>query len=156
MQSFKKIITIILFLGISLFFSPPAFSQTVAGTTFPYARIDLRTPTHNDPFPGLGTYYSALSDGINTARWNPASLMKIEHAQGNLSLSGATNKTTYNYNYATDDSTLNLGSQTDFSVGYYFTGDETVSTAAKREHTAKTNYTNQTTQLNFAQALKVN
>ncbi|MBU0672519.1 MAG: hypothetical protein KJ732_05785, partial [Candidatus Margulisbacteria bacterium] len=49
-----------------------------ADIDFPYGRFSLRLPPAEDPFPGLGNYYSTLSKGMKSALWNPASLGKLE------------------------------------------------------------------------------
>ena len=57
-----------------------ACSVQAADVNFPYARINLKLPPAQDPCPGLGNYYSALSYGLASVRWNPASLAKLKFA----------------------------------------------------------------------------
>jgi hypothetical protein len=62
---------------VALVFSSLAF----AANDFPYSNISLRYPGQEDPFPGMGTGFVSLSDGISTALWNPAGLMKTRSAE---------------------------------------------------------------------------
>ncbi|MFH1826546.1 MAG: hypothetical protein ABH823_04560 [bacterium] len=141
-----------------LVLSTCAFAETVTGTTFPYARISLNTPPLENPYPGMGSYYSALSKGIKTVLWNPASLAKIEHAETDLAFINEIEPANVTYNYETSDQTMSFGSQGNetLSTTLYFTGDVNVTTAATREHTFDGYYNTNSTGINFKQALRVN
>lgn len=147
---------LILSLLFLLFPIAPALSQVVTGTDFPFARFEMRTPPFEDPLPGMGTGYSTLSQGIETALWNPASLTRIKHAQTALSFVAELQTYGYDHSFETEDGQYTFGDSDNFSLGYYLTGDESVTTAATREHTTHSLYRTQSTGLSFKQALKFN
>jgi len=66
-----------------------------ADLTYPYIRGTLTVPAGQDPYPGLGTYYSAVSSGMKTVLWNPASLGNLKLSEASYSSILQTN--TYSY-----------------------------------------------------------
>lgn len=131
-------------------------AQTVAGNDFPYARINLKTAPIENAYPGLGNYYSAISKGIDTFMWNPASLTSIKYAQGSISLISELKTFDYSRNYETEDGQESIGDSDEFSIGYFFTDDENVTTPATREHTGHASYQTQATGMVYKQGMKVN
>ncbi|PIS30577.1 hypothetical protein COT42_02750 [Candidatus Saganbacteria bacterium CG08_land_8_20_14_0_20_45_16] len=152
MQLLKRDWLIIVFLLVTT----SVQAAVVTGTAFPYARFHLTPPPQSNPFPGLGTYYSTLSSGIETTLWNPASLAKIEHAQTSCSLFMGGESVSYPRTFNSEDGSASLGDQDTFSLDYYFTGDESVTTAATREHTAHTFFDFKNNSLNVKQSFKFN
>ena len=120
-------------------------AQTVTGTDFPFARFTLKTPPMENAYPGLGNYYSALTLGLDTVMWNPASLSKVKYASGNISVDSGSQAYEYAKTYEIEDGSFNLRNQSEFSMGFYLTDDETVTTPATREHTAHNFYQTQGT-----------
>jgi hypothetical protein len=146
----------ILLIAIFLFSLSPGAAQSVPGNDFPYTRLTLNIPPREAPYPGLGNYYSALSKGLETVMWNPASLTEIEYAQGKVSfLSGPPP-----YQISTvkelEDGQIDLGDQSEINIGYYLTDDETVTTAATREHTSHYFYRARESGIQFKQAIRAN
>ncbi len=131
-------------------------AQTVPGNDFPYVRVYLNAPPLDDPYPGLGNYYSAVSKGIETVMWNPASLTSIKHAQSSFSLISELQAFEYLRKYETEDGSTDLGDQDEFEIGYYLTGDETVTAPATREHTGHSFYQTRATGMEFKQAIRFN
>ncbi|MEA3492846.1 MAG: hypothetical protein U9R38_00500 [Candidatus Margulisiibacteriota bacterium] len=131
-------------------------AQTATGTDFPYARINLKTSPIENVYPGIGNYYAAISKGIDTFMWNPASLTSIKYAQSSLSLISELKSFDYSRKYETEDGQEAIGDSGEFSIGYFFTDDETVTTAATREHTGHAGYQTQATGMVFRQGMKVN
>jgi len=129
---------------------------TVEGADFPNLRFTLKTQPLETPYPGLGNYYSALSKGLETVMWNPASLTEIKYAQGSVSIVNGSGNLEYSRNYETEDGSTGVGDQDEFQIGYFFTGDETVTTPATREHTGHTYYQTESTGINFKQGVKAN
>src|SRR3989338_8549857 len=66
-----------------LFISQFAYAADI---NYPYANIRLKLPPSEDPFPGMGNYYSTLSKGMKSALWNPASLGKLKLSDASLSV----------------------------------------------------------------------
>ncbi len=60
-----------------------------ADLNYPYGSINLRLPPADDPFPGLGSDFSALAKGMQTTLWNPASLGKLKLSEASLYLISA-------------------------------------------------------------------
>jgi hypothetical protein len=64
------------------------FSSSVIGAdlNYPYGRVNLSLPPADDPFPGFGSYFSAVPEGTGSALWNPASLGKLKLAEASFFL----------------------------------------------------------------------
>ncbi|MFC1637508.1 hypothetical protein ACFL1W_00655 [Candidatus Margulisiibacteriota bacterium] len=130
---------------------------------YPYLNIRLKLPPSEDPFPGLGNYYSTLSRGIKSALWNPASLGKLELTEA--SLSSMLEQKSYNYERSFDvaeyggDLDLGDGGTSGGRYGIFFRyPDDIGSGLATREIEVMghANYATESTGLNFSTALKVN
>ncbi|MCU0641857.1 MAG: outer membrane protein transport protein [Candidatus Margulisbacteria bacterium] len=61
-----------------------------ADLDFPYGNVRLTVPPAENPFPGLGNYYSTLDKGMKSALWNPASLGKLKLSEAFVGLATAT------------------------------------------------------------------
>lgn len=146
----------ILFIALIPVFALFAEAQTVPGNDFPYARFYLNAPPIDAAYPGLGNYYSAVSKGIETVMWNPASLTAVKHAQSSFSLISELQAFEYLRKYETEDGSTNLGDQDEFEIGYYLTEDETVTVPATREHTGHSFYQTRATGMEFKQAIRFN
>ncbi len=154
MKRYRLYFTFILLIAVTI--TSPAKAQSIPGTDFPFARINLRTPPQESPYPGMGNYYSALAKGIETVMWNPASLTAVEHAQSSFSLISGLKAYEYVRPYETEDGEYTFEDQENFKVGYYFTGDEAVTASATREHNSHSFYQTQATGIKFKQALRAN
>ena len=67
-----------------------------ADVNFPYGRINLKLPPIEDPYPGLGSYYSAYSCGLKSVLWNPASLGKVKLTEASISIFSPADAYSYN------------------------------------------------------------
>jgi hypothetical protein len=139
-----------------LFAGGMVLAAIVPGSDFPYGRFQLQTNPTDNPFPGLGNYYSTLSKGIDTVMWNPASLGKLKNSQVNLALVSESGPVGYNKKYQTTDEQQQLGDVEQFKWSVYFTPDQSVSTPATREHTGHAIYQTAGTGLNFKAAHRLN
>jgi len=148
-----KAVIFFLFVFVANSFSPAA---GIPGTTFPYLKIELHTPPQESATPGMGSYYSALPLGIETAMWNPSSLTTIDHAQTSLSYISQLKNATYGYEYDTDDGTYSFSNIDYINVNYYFTDKDNATAIATRSHTAEAWYQTQSTGIKFSQAFRFN
>ena len=57
-----------------------------ADFNFPYATINLNLPLYDEPFNGVGNYYSGLSNSIRTALWNPAGIAKMPTVEASATM----------------------------------------------------------------------
>ncbi|MBI5399375.1 hypothetical protein HZB07_01985 [Candidatus Saganbacteria bacterium] len=146
----------VLFFAALFLLSTSSAAAVITGSDFPYGRFQLRTPPQENPFPGLGSYYATLSDGISTVMWNPASLGKLKTAQLNFAAFNELAPGAFSYKYQTKDTQQSLGSSNNMSIGLYVTPDINVTNAATREHTAHASYRTQSSGLNFRQGLRIN
>jgi hypothetical protein len=149
---FYAILFAILILSVSLAEAQAA----IQGVDFPNIRFTLKAKPVETPYPGLGNYYSALSKGLETVMWNPASLTDIKYAQGSVSIVEGSGALEYTRSYETDDGEINVGDQDEFQIGYYLTDDESVTTPATRKHTGHALIETVGTGINFKQGIKAN
>lgn len=133
-----------------------AQAQTVPGADFPYGSFRLQLAPADNPFPGFGNYHSALSRGIDSIFWNPASLAKIDYASVSLSTIQAPGAFGYNKTYDMEDKIEKIADREDTKVGIFFTGDPTVTDPVTRENTAHAIYENSSLAMDYKQALKIN
>jgi hypothetical protein len=104
----------------------------------------------------MGTGFVSLSDGISTALWNPAGLMKTRSAEFGLGFTTTAAPLTYNRTYQTKDATIDIGSGTDgFRNAILYTGDLTATTLQERDWTGHVNYASFPSGNTFKQAIKV-
>lgn len=147
--------------------TPLAISMLVAiafaaDLDFPYANFRLKLPPSENPFPGLGNYYSTLSKGMKSVLWNPASLGKLKLSEASFSTISALK--TYNYersfNISEYSGTFEAGGGS--SAGEYalfFRYPENIGTGINTKEVevmAHTNYATSGTGINFTSALKIN
>jgi len=147
----------ILVLYLALFaLASAAAAASVPGTDFPYASFRLQLPPAENPFPGFGNYHSALSRGIDSIFWNPASLAKIDYA--GVSFSTVQNPGVFGYgkSYDIEDKIEKIADREDTKIGIFLTGDPTVTTPVTRENTAHVIYSDTSLAMDFKQALKIN
>jgi len=142
-------------LSVFLVLSSAALAQSVPGTDFPYVQLQLHTPALENPSLGVGSNYSALSLGIDSLMWNPASLSKIQYTNVSFSTTNQ-NFGSYNRPYDTEDKQRQLGDQNNTNLYFFFTGDRSATTIATRENTAHALYTGGSSDVNFKQGAKVN
>lgn len=60
-------------------------SSQAADLNYPYGRVSLKLPPSENPYPGLGNYYSTLAKGMKSVLWNPASLGKLKLSEASIS-----------------------------------------------------------------------
>lgn len=152
--------TVLLFL---IFF---CFSSTLyaADLNFPYIRTRLKLSPCEDPFPGMGNYYSTLAKGMKSALWNPASLGKLEISEGSVTI--IPNNETFNvskdYSVTESSGGLDFGDGSSTSGGEYgifFRLPADIGTGINtREIDAAghSNYATEGTGINFSSAIKLN
>ncbi len=139
---------------ILIFFA--AATAATAANDFPYGNIILQVPGVEDPLPGLGSNYSALSFGIDTVLWNPAGLGKIKNAETSFGLSTTSVSPPFLKKYDIQDATFEVGSNnTGFINAVLFTSDPNATLATTREYTGHLNYSTVSSGINFKQAIKV-
>ena len=139
-------------LMVALVFSSLAF----AANDFPYSNISLRYPGQEDPFPGMGTGFVSLSDGISTALWNPAGLMKTRSAEFDIGATTTAPPQPYDKVYQTKDTAFNTGSgNAGFGSAILYTGDLTANTLLTRDWTGHVNYASYPSGSTFKQAIRV-
>jgi len=146
---------VILYLAL-LALASAAAAASVPGTDFPYASFRLQLPPADNPFPGFGNYHSALSRGIDSVLWNPASLSKIEYAGVSFSTGQNPGAFGYGKSYDVEDKIEKIADREDTKIGIFFTSDPTVTTPVTRENTAHALYANTSLAMDFKQALKIN
>lgn len=143
-----------LFAGFCLFL----FLQglVLAANDFPYSNISLRFPGQEDPFPGMGTGFASLSDGISTALWNPAGLMKTRSAEFDIGTTTTAPPQPYDRVYQTTDAAIDTGSgNAGLSGAILYTGDLTANTLLTRDWTGHVNYASYPSGSTFKQAIRV-
>ncbi|MBN2058568.1 MAG: hypothetical protein JW782_07215 [Candidatus Saganbacteria bacterium] len=131
---------------------------------FPYGNFRLRVPPASDPFPGLGTYYSALDRGMHSALWNPASLAKLELSEAAISVTGALEKYEKTKKFQVEE----MGGEIEFdpgsvgsggNYGIFFRYPQDIGpglNTSEVDVTAHANYATESTGQNFSAALKFN
>ena len=130
--------------------------STLAANDFPYSNISLRFPGQEDPFPGMGTGFASLSDGISTALWNPAGLMKTRSAEFDFGATTTAPPQPYSKVYQTTDTAFTVGSgNAGFTSAILYTGDLTANTLLTRDWTGHANYASYPTGSTFKQAIRV-
>ena len=147
-------------LSILVFLATTAFA---ADLDYPYGRFRIKLPPSEDPLPGLGSYYSTLSEGMKSALWNPASLGKLKLAEASLSMIAPLER--YNYERSFDieepGGDLEFGGTTEaggrYGIFFRYPQDIGPGLATKEiEVMSHSNYATETTGLNFSTALNVN
>ena len=144
-----------LFILILALFASSAFSLE---GNFPYINFILKAPGLNDPYPGLGNYYSSLGEGIDTVLWNPASLGKIKSSQGSLGFTASNLSDPFKKNYKITDQSFNpSGSegQSGLINAVLFTSDLTTTATREREFAGQMLYSTQASGVNYRQAVKI-
>jgi len=143
-----------------------AFSCLVqaADLNFPYASFRLRLAPHDDPFPGLGNYYTTIAKGEKSVLWNPASLAKLQLSEASLALPMVSGLYSYEKSFKVTES----GGKIEFDPGsignggnyglFYRYPSDIGSGLTTREITVigHSSYATETTGQNFSSALKVN
>lgn len=141
-----------------------ASSSPAADLNYPYGSFRLTLPSLEDPFPGMGSYYSTLSRGMKSALWNPASLAKLKLSEAAISIPSASGV----YDHAKSFTVSETGGALDFdpgsigkggNYGIFFRYPQDIGTGlVTRDVTVlgHGNYATETSGLNFSSALKVN
>lgn len=147
------------FVFVLVFLLP--FITYAADLNFPYGNFSMKLPPSEDPFPGMGNYYTALSRGMKSVLWNPASLGKLKLAETSISIISALEKYTYNKSYTLTESISSMGSDSGGSMGnwgmfFRYPNDITGMTTKDVEAIGKADYATSSTGVNFSSALKVN
>lgn len=132
----------------------PCFSQQV----FPYARAILKVPVMSNPFPGLGTYYSSLGDGIETVLWNPAHLGKVSSMNLSLDLSQEPAEEMGDKFYDVEDIEFGFGNgDSQYQKNYVlFTDDPQSPFQKERKFVTYGFYQTKATDVQYKQAISVN
>jgi hypothetical protein len=154
---------------IALTFLILIFSASVlsaADLDYPYGRFRIKLPPSEDPFPGLGNYYTTLSKGMKSALWNPASLGKLKLSE--ISISTISPLERYNYDRTFDikepSGEFDLAeegasAQPGGTYGIFFRYPQDIGPGIPTkeiEAASHSNYASVSTGLNFSSALKVN
>ena len=150
--------------GFLLLFSLTGSAQA-ADLTYPFGQINIKLPPTEDAIPGMGNYYCALSQGMKSALWNPASLAKLKLSETSLSMVSAIG--TYNVERTTKlteiSKTFEAGGTSGGSAGeyaLYFRAPANIASSgiSAREISilSSLNYATSGTGLNFSSALKIN
>jgi hypothetical protein len=134
-----------------------------ADLDYPYLSFRLKLPPSEDPFPGMGNYYSTLSRGMKSALWNPASLGKLKLSEASLSSMLEDKSFNYQKSYNVDERGGDLefgdGATSGGNYGVFFRYPQDIGAGlATREIEVMghANYATRSTGLNFSSALKVN
>lgn len=128
-----------------------------ADVEYPYLRIRLKLPPSEDPFPGMGNYYSTLSKGMKSALWNPASLGKLKLSEASLSLISPPEAYNYQRDFPVNEASGTMEGGIDY--GIFFRYPQDIGTGINTKEvtiTAHANYATSSTGMNFTSALKVN
>ena len=143
----------VIFLLISIF----VFPSFAAGPKvhFPYTTLYLKHPALEEPFPGLGSNYSCLANGMNTALWNPAGLSKVATMEQSISFLQNSPRVSVVSTMELPDQTQTFGDNNEGTLLILFTDDSTETTAITRELNFTTYTDNQGTAINVSQAMKV-
>jgi hypothetical protein len=124
-----------------------------ADFNFPYANIKLNLPVYDEPYIGLGNYYSSLSDGIKTVLWNPAGIMKIPTVEASATIPMAFGSFSFGKTTKVDDFDFSSGSGS-LTTGIYWTDDQSDLVKKQRNMNSQLNYTNSGASLIFDQAIR--
>lgn len=147
---------------LSLFFL--ATSSQGADLNYPYGSFRLSLPFLEDPFPGMGNYYSTLSKGMKSALWNPASLAKLKLTEATIAVPSAPGLFNYDRSFTVGESSGvlefdpgSVGSGGNYGIFFRYPQDIGTGLATRDvDVLAHTNYATETSGLNFSSALKVN
>lgn len=125
---------------------------------FPYGEFKIKSPPLEDPYPGIGSYYSTVSKGIGTILWNPAALVNIGTTEAMLGISGASALEKFDKLFNIKDTTF----EADVSGAGSFTGAAHFDTPANstsvrtREVMGHYNYLTESGGITYQQALRLN
>lgn len=134
-----------------------------ADLNFPYSNFRLKLSPSEDPFPGMGNYYTTLSKGMKSALWNPASLAKLKLSETSFSINSAME--IYNYQRTTSmtetsgDLSISEGGSAAGQYGLFYRTPEEIGSGINTDEvnvTSYANYATESTGINFTSALKVN
>ena len=135
-----------------------------ADLDFPYGRFRMKYAPSEDPFPGLGNYYSALSKGMKSALWNPASIGKLKLSETSISMISPMEIYNYERSFTVnersgdiefDENASTPGGKYGIFLRYPRDIDTGISTR-EIDIMSHANYASQSTGMNFTSALKVN
>ncbi|MFH1683873.1 MAG: hypothetical protein ABIA67_03220 [Candidatus Margulisiibacteriota bacterium] len=151
-----------LFVFLILFLSSSILHA--ADIDFPYGSFRFKVPPSEDPFPGLGGYYSTLSNGMKCALWNPASLGKLKLSEASFSTISALETFDYQKSFNLEETSGNLefdtgsvGAGGQYGIFYRYPGDIGSGIITKEvEVLSHATYATESTGQNFSTALKVN
>ncbi|MBI5078570.1 hypothetical protein HZB08_00920, partial [Candidatus Saganbacteria bacterium] len=154
------------FFAIMLLFLAFTNNSQAVDLNYPYGRVNLKLPPSDDPFPGMGGYYSALPAGMKSVLWNPASLGKLTLSEASISL--ASTAGSYNMDKVSKitepSGTLEVGAGTggkspmNYALFFRYPSALTgIGTATKEvEIKSNLNYATSDTGINFSAAQKIN
>lgn len=132
---------------------------------FPYVNFNLKLPPLENPYPGLGSYFTTISLGQKTVLWNPASLSKLKLSE--YSFDGFLGSGRYNgiktslidEQSGSIDLNNNPGNNAKVNYGIFFREPEDISAnaaAAKVDLKTDAKAESAASGLNFAAAQRVN
>ena len=153
-----KIKRTILLLMVLIFGTTITFAADV---NFPYSSVRLKFSTSQDPYPGLGNYYSTLAQGMKTSLWNPASLGKLKVTDVSLGISSASKTGTFlkTVNVTEMSGNLQNNGSTAGQYGIFFRPLSSIGSGiSTREVEIQTSSTTKTENagLDFSSAIRVN
>ena len=133
--------------------------------SFPYVNFNLKLPPLENPYPGLGNYFTTISVGEKTVLWNPASLSKLKLSE--YSFDGFLGSGRYSGIKSSPideqsgkiDLNNNPGNNAKVNYGLFFREPENISandTAGKVDLKSATNAESSGSGLNFSAAQRVN
>lgn len=132
-----------------------------ADVSFPYINGRLKFPNSQDPFPGLGNYYTSLSQGMATTLWNPASLGKLKTTSLSLGISSASNPGSYQRTVNVNEisETMQINGSDAGTFGIFFRPLSSIGSGINtREVEIQTvsRYKSENAGLDFSSAIRVN
>jgi len=146
----------------ALVFLCPSLTSA-ADLDFPYAGVQIKLPPQEDPFPGIGNYYSTLSKGMETALWNPASLAKLSLSEASISTLGPLERYTYNRSFeiaeTSGDLMLDGGTTAAGEYGIFYRSPAAIGSGINTKEVevmTHSNFATEGTGVNFNSALRVN
>lgn len=146
---------------------PLIISSSLAATPdlyYPYGRVSLVLPPSENPFPGLGSYYTTLDKGMKSAPWNPATLGKLKLSEAAFSISTASGSydlskiTKINEMSQTVEVGAGSGSKASFDTAIFFRHPSAINGMATKEVSvlSSVGYGTSISGINFSAAQRIN
>jgi len=124
-----------------------------ADINFPYTNLKGNLPVYEEPFNGMGNYYSSLSNGIRTVLWNPAGIMKIPTVETSATFPLRLGSFSFTRKTNIEDTDFTAGASS-LVMGVYWTNDLGDLTKKTRSMFSQVNDTSGGATFLFDQALR--